>query len=72
MSTHVTNCVVCGKDVFCTNPMHAAGCGGKQGEGGCCNPPYIEFCSEECFHELEKRMKESWANYLECYGDESL
>lgn len=33
------------------------------GEGGCGNPPYIEFCSEKCFHELEKRMTESWANY---------
>jgi hypothetical protein len=46
--------------------MHAAGCGGKYGEGGCENPPYIEFCSEECFRELERRMKKAWANYLEC------
>ena len=67
MSTHITQCVVCGHDIGCTSDMHAAGCGGKHGEGGCENPPHIEFCSEECFHELEKRMKESWANYCEVW-----
>lgn len=66
MSTHITFCVVCGEQMACTSPMHAAGCGGKHGEGGRTNPPYIEFCSEKCFHELEERMKASWKNYLEC------
>jgi hypothetical protein len=65
MSTHKTNCIVCGDDVYCTSEMHAAGCGGSEGEGGCHNPPFIEFCSEACFHDLESRMRESWAHYLE-------
>ena len=64
--THITNCIVCGTETGCCSAMHAAGCGGKYGEGGCENPPYIEFCSEECFRELERRMKKAWANYLEC------
>lgn len=63
MSTHETICIVCGGPCYCCDDMHAAGCGGMSGEGGCGNPPYIEFCSEKCFHELEKRMTESWANY---------
>lgn len=69
MSTHQTQCVVCSDDVYCTSDMHAAGCGGDHGEGGCQNPPYIEFCSEKCFHELERRMVKSWKNYLECQSD---
>jgi hypothetical protein len=66
MSTHITRCIVCGKDIYCTSDVHALGCGGQRGEGGCENPPYIEFCSEECLHELERRMSKSWKNYLEC------
>jgi hypothetical protein len=68
MSTHVTKCVVCAKNCYCCSHMHAAGCGGDKGEGGCFNEPFIEFCSEECFHELERRMRESWANYKEVVG----
>jgi len=44
---------------------HALGCGGKKGSGGCQEPPYIEFCSIDCFHELVKRMKRALANYRE-------
>lgn len=64
MPTHITNCIVCGKEVGCCNDTHALGCGGKHGEAGCKNPPFIEFCSEECFKELERRMIGAWRNYL--------
>jgi hypothetical protein len=70
MPTHITTCVVCGGNCYCSNDMHAAGCGGKKGEGGCDNPPFIEFCSETCFHELERRMVASWDNYQRCQTDE--
>jgi hypothetical protein len=66
MSTHTTHCIVCAKDCYCCDDTHALSCGGSgnlSGCGGCDNPPYIEFCSEECFHELENRMKKSWYNY---------
>lgn len=59
MSTHRTRCAVCEEDVYCSSPVHALGVGGLQGEGGCENPPYIEFCSVECFVELERRLAEN-------------
>ena len=65
MSTHRTNCVVCGKEILCTEDAHALGCGGKRGEGGCENPPYIEFCSLEHAQELARRIMASIENYRE-------
>lgn len=69
MSTHRTFCVVCGTDVLCSGDNHALGCGGKAGEGGCENPPYIEFCSLEHALELRRRLDDSIANYRECHGE---
>ncbi len=63
MSTHKTDCIVCGKTCYCAGDTHALGCGGKHGEGGCENPPYIEFCSVECFGELERRLVAARKNY---------
>lgn len=66
--THTTQCVVCEEPVYCCNEVHALGCGGSHGEGGCKNPPYIEFCSLECALELQRRLTESIANYYEVTG----
>jgi hypothetical protein len=63
VSTHETTCVVCGVKAWCYNTAHALGCGGQHGEGGCKNPPYIEFCSLECALELHRRLTDSIANY---------
>lgn len=63
MSTHITQCVVCGVDVACCNDTHALGIGGKRGEGGCHNPPYIEFCSLDHALELQRRLVDGIANY---------
>lgn len=65
MSTHVTQCVVCGKDVYCGDDVHALGCGGKYGEGGCDNPPHIEFCSYEHALELQQRLEHALERYRE-------
>ena len=67
MSTHVTQCVVCNANCYCCNDTHALGCGssGCGGYGSVPDTPIIEFCSEKCFHELDKRMKEAWINYQE-------
>ena len=68
MSTHITQCVVCGKDVYCSQDEHALGCGGSgrlDGCGGCENPPYIEFCSVEHALELQRRLTRSITNYYE-------
>ena len=61
--THVTKCVVCEEPCYCCNDTHALGCGGLHGEGGCENPPAIEFCSLECAKELQRRVAESIENY---------
>jgi hypothetical protein len=63
MSTHITQCVVCGEDVACCHDEHALGCGGKHGEGGCQNPPYIEFCSLAHAEELQRRLAEQIASF---------
>ena len=63
MPTHKTSCVVCAKDCFCCDDTHALGIGGKSGEGGCLNPPYIEFCSLACAEELQRRIVEGISNY---------
>lgn len=68
MPTHITKCVVCRKQVACTQDEHALGAGGKHGEGGCENPPYIEFCSLEHALELRRRLDASIENYTELYG----
>ena len=68
MVTHVTVCVVCEDDVFCSSDTHALGCG----EGGCDSPgPKIEFCSEQCFRDLYARMLERWKIYCEIRREES-
>ena len=77
MPTHVTNCVVCEENCYCHNDTLALGCGGRSGEGGCENPPHIEFCSLECALELQRRLAASIANYhdvkaeaaRDAYGD---
>ena len=66
MSTHITQCVVCGKNVYCCQDEHALGAGGAHGEGGCENPPFVEFCSLEHALELQRRLVKSIANYHEC------
>ena len=63
MPVHVTHCVVCGTEIACCHDVHALGCGGKNGEGGCKNPPYIEFCSLEHALELQRRLAEHIENY---------
>ena len=65
MSVHRTSCVVCEADVFCCADEHALGCGGKRGEGGCDNPPYIEFCSLACAEELLRRLTENLERFKE-------
>ena len=64
MGTHITKCIICGNDVVCCNDVHALGCGGDSGEGGCDNPPYIEFCSLEHAVELGQRVLGAIENYL--------
>ncbi len=64
MSTHITQCIICGVDVACCNDEHALGCGGDSGEGGCGNPPYIEFCSLGHAVELGRRVLCGIENYL--------
>lgn len=63
MSTHIRPCIVCRENSYCCNDTHALGCGGD----GCFGreEEAIEFCSEACFHELERRMAAAWKNYLE-------
>lgn len=69
MSTHRTFCVVCGTAVYCSGDNHALGSGGWHGEGGCDNPPYIEFCSLEHALELRRRLDASIENYHSVHGD---
>jgi hypothetical protein len=69
MSTHRTFCVVCGTDVYCSGDNHALGSGGVHGEGGCDNPPYIEFCSLEHAVELRRRLDASIENFREVHGE---
>ena len=57
MPTHITECVICGEEVACCNDVHALGIGGSHGEGGCENPPHIEFCSVGHYLELIRRLK---------------
>jgi hypothetical protein len=59
--THETKCIVCEKPCYCSNDSHTLGCGGKHGEGGCNNPPIIEFCSLGCAEELQRRLDASIA-----------
>ena len=44
MPTHIVPCIICGTPVACSEDVHALGAGGQAGEGGCENPPLIEFC----------------------------
>ncbi len=69
VSTHTTQCVVCGKDVYCCEDVHALGIGGKRGEGGCSNPPFIEFCSLAHAIELLGRLTGAIANYHRVCGN---
>lgn len=71
MSTHITQCVVCGKAVYCSADEHALGAGGKHGEGGCENPPHIEFCSLDHAVELVRRVVASIDNYCDLQGIQS-
>ncbi len=59
MSTHITQCVVCSKEVACCGDEHGLGVGGKHGEGGCENTPHIEFCSLTCYLERLRRLVEN-------------
>lgn len=68
MPLHKVPCIICGKQVYCTQDEHALGCGGQQGEGGCDNPPAIEFCSLEHALELQRRVAASIANYQQLHG----
>jgi hypothetical protein len=68
VSTHRTFCVICGIDVYCSGDNHALGSGGQHGEGGCDNPPYIEFCSLEHALELQRRLASSIDNYRHVHG----
>lgn len=67
MPTHVTHCVVCGVEVACCQDEHMLGCGGEHGEGGCENPPHIEFCSLEHAEELYRRLGETIADFRAAY-----
>lgn len=71
MSTHITECIVCGKKCYCSSDEHALGIGGKRGEGGCENPPHIEFCSLEHALELQRRVALGIQNYLELYPEKA-
>ena len=67
MATHITPCVLCGKQAACCNDVHALGCG----DGGCYEPGIkIEFCSEECFREMHRRMLNRWGIYSEIMKEE--
>ena len=70
MPTHVTQCVICGENVYCCSAVHALGIGGDHGEGECDNPPYIEFCSPEHAQELQRRVAKGIQNYSDIYGEE--
>ena len=70
MSTHITKCVVCNKKIACSEDVHALGIGGKRGEGGCENPPFIEFCSLKHALELQRRLEEGIKNYNSIYSVE--
>jgi hypothetical protein len=63
MPTHITNCTVCGEAVACCNDVHALSIGGQHGEGGCDNPPHIEFCSLAHAEELHRRLTESITSF---------
>lgn len=55
MSTHYSDCVVCGAQTSCAEDEHVLGCG----DGGCYGDgPRIEFCSVACFLELRRRMND--------------
>lgn len=67
MVTHITKCVVCEGDAYCSSDTHALGCG----EGGCYSDgPVIEFCSEECFRALYAKMLLRWKIYTEIQREE--
>ena len=63
--THKVPCVVCGEECWCTSDTHALGCGGSHGTGGCHELPYIEFCSEACAVELQRRLVNALRHYRE-------
>lgn len=63
MGTHVTQCIICGAEVACCENVHALSSGGARGEGGCENPPYIEFCSLGHAVELRQRIHRAIENY---------
>ena len=65
MSTHCVPCLVCGNEVGCCQSEHTLGLGGKHGEGGCENPPHLEFCSIGCFLELKRRIDETFSERIE-------
>lgn len=70
MATHRTFCVVCAREVLCSDDVSALGCGGARGEGGCNNPPYIEFCSLDHAEELHRRLRVAIENYKEMQASE--
>lgn len=63
MPTHTTHCVICEEPVSCCDDVHALGVGGQHGEGGCENPPHIEFCSLAHAEELHRRLTEEIARF---------
>jgi hypothetical protein len=64
VSTHYADCIVCGKRVMCSSDTHALGCGACCGDTG----QRIEFCSLECFEDLERIMIERKRVYKENIG----
>jgi hypothetical protein len=69
MSTHQTSCTVCEEPCYCYQDEHALGVGGN-GNGGCGNEPYIDFCSLECAEELQRRLVKGIANYKRVIGEQ--
>ena len=67
MSTHESRCVVCGKTIYCCSDEHVLG----SGRGGCMENEdlRIEFCSLDCFYELQRRMAERLEVARDLYPD---
>jgi len=59
MSTHCSPCLLCGERTACCNDEHVLGVE-IYSSNGCENAYHSigEFCSLECFLELERRMAE--------------
>lgn len=68
MSTHTGKCVVCSEVIYCSSDSHVLGAG----RGCYCDGDVegqIEFCSLECFCELQKSMAERLEIAKELYPD---